>query len=88
MTGRTRPLEPDDAIDRTAVVDALSSLRDTQSVWRPAEITREIAAALPTRLGSTAAELVERAERLASHVVDSLVVDISRPVPDDRPAAS
>jgi conjugative relaxase-like TrwC/TraI family protein len=67
VTGRTRPLEPDGAIDRTAVIDALSSLRDTQSVWRPAEITREIAAALPTRLGSTAAEVVARVDRLASH---------------------
>jgi conjugative relaxase-like TrwC/TraI family protein len=82
VTGRTRPLEPDDTVDRTAVVGALSSLRDTQSVWRPAEITREIVAALPTRLGSTAADLVERAARLASHAVDTLVVDISRPVPD------
>ncbi len=85
VTGRTRPLEPNDAIDRTAVVGALSSLRDTQSVWRPAETTREIAAALPTRVGSTAAELVERADRLASHVVDTLVVDVSRLVPDDVP---
>lgn len=85
VTRRTRPLEADDDLDRTAVVDALSSLRDTQSVWRPAEITREIAAALPTELGSTAAELVARADRLASHAVDSLVVDISRPVPDVVP---
>lgn len=85
MTGRTRSLEPDDAMDRAAVVRALSSLRDTQSVWRPAEVTQEIAAALPTRLGSTAAELVERADRLASHAVDTLVVDVSRPIPDGGP---
>ena len=85
VTDRTRPLEPDDAIDRAAVIDALSSLRDTQSVWRPAEITREVVAALPTRVGSTAAELVERADRLASHAEDTLVVDVSRPVPDGVP---
>lgn len=85
VTGRTQPLEPGAATDRDAVVAALSSLRDTQSVWRPAEITREIAAALPTRLGGTAAEIVERAQRLASHAEDARTVDISRPVPDHVP---
>ncbi len=85
VTGRTQPLEPGAATDRDAVVAALSSLRDTQSVWRPAEITREVAAALPTRLGGTAAETVERAQRLASHAEDALTVDVSRPVPDHVP---
>ena len=82
VTGRTRPIEADATTDRDTVVEALSSLRDTQSTWRPAEITREIAAALPTRLGGTATETVERVQRLASHVEDALSVDISRPVPD------
>lgn len=54
-------------------------------MWRPAEVTREIAAALPTRWGSTAAGLVERSERLASQVVDTQLVDISRPIPDGVP---
>jgi conjugative relaxase-like TrwC/TraI family protein len=85
VTDRIEPLEPDDAMDRTAVADALSSLRDMQSVWRPAEITREIAAVFPTGLGTTAAEIVERAERLASHAEDTLVVDISKPIPDGVP---
>ena len=85
VTGRTRPIEGDAVTDRDTVIAALSSLRDTQSVWRPAEITREIAAALPTRLGGTAAEIVERAQRLASHVEDALTVDISRPVPGHVP---
>jgi conjugative relaxase-like TrwC/TraI family protein len=85
VTGRTRPIEGDAVTDRDTVIAALSSLRDTQSVWRPAEITREIAAALPTRLGGTAGEIVERAQRLASHVEDALTVDISQPVPDHVP---
>jgi conjugative relaxase-like TrwC/TraI family protein len=85
VAGRTRAIEADATTDRDAVVDALSSLRDTQSVWRPAEITREIAAALPTRLGGTATETVDRAQRLASHVEDELTVDISRPVPGNIP---
>ncbi len=85
VTGRARPIEADAATDRDTLIDALSSLRDAQSVWRPAEITREVAAALPTRLGGTAAETVERAQRLASHVEDALSVDISRPVPDHVP---
>jgi conjugative relaxase-like TrwC/TraI family protein len=85
VTDRVEPLEFGDAMDRTVVTDALSSLRDTQSVWRPAEITREIAAALPTGLGASAAEIVERAERLASHTEDTLMVDISKPRPDGVP---
>lgn len=85
VTGRTRPIDADATTDRDTIVGALSSLRDTQSVWRPAEITREIAAALPTSLGGTAAETVEGAQRLASHVEDALTVDISRPVPDHIP---
>lgn len=85
VTGRTRPIEADATTDQETVIEALSSLRDAQSTWRPAEITREIAAALPTRLGGTAAETVERAQRLASHVEDTLTVDISRPVPDHIP---
>jgi len=85
VTGRTKLLEADAATDRDVVVVAFASLRDTESVWRPAEITREIAAALPTRLGGTATETVERAQRLASHVEDALSVDISRPVPDHVP---
>jgi conjugative relaxase-like TrwC/TraI family protein len=85
VTDRTEPLKPDDATDRRVVSDALSSLRDTQSVWRPAEITREIAAALPTGLAATGAEIVERAQRLASHAEDTLMVDISKPIPDGVP---
>lgn len=85
VTGRTRPIEADATTDRDTIVGALSSLRDAQSVWRPAEITREIAAALPTRLGGTATETVERAQHLASHVEDALTVDISRPVPNQVP---
>src|SRR5690606_32281035 len=85
VTARAQPIEGDAVSDRDTVIDALSSLRDTQSVWRPAEIAREIAAALPTRLGGTAGEIVERAQRLASHVEDALSVDISQPVPDHVP---
>jgi conjugative relaxase-like TrwC/TraI family protein len=85
VTGRPSRSNPTRDVDRDAVVAAVSSLRDTQSVWRPAEITREIAAALPTRLGGTAAETVGRAQRLASHGEDTLTVDISRPVPEDVP---
>ncbi|QYG93247.1 relaxase domain-containing protein [Iamia sp. SCSIO 61187] len=85
VTGRARPIEGDAVTDRDTVIAALSSLRDTQSVWRPAEITREIAAALPTRLGGTAGETVGRAQRLASHVEDAISVDVSQPVPDHVP---
>jgi len=85
ITGRSRAIEPDDTLDRKVTADALYSLRDTQSVWRPAEVVREIAANLPTRLGATAAEVVDRCELLASQVEDGVLVDISRPVPAGVP---
>jgi conjugative relaxase-like TrwC/TraI family protein len=85
IIGRSRALEPDDTLDRKVTADALSSLRDTQSVWRPAEVVREIAANLPTRLGATAGEVVDRCERLASQAEDTALVDISRPVPTGVP---
>jgi len=85
LLSKARALDADETTDRAATTAALSQLRDTQSVWRPAEVTREIAAAFPTRLGATAAEVVERVERLASQAEDTLLVDISRPVPDGVP---
>lgn len=85
VTGRALPLEADEATDRTAVATALSSLRDTQSVWRPAEITREIAAAFPTAIGATASEVVAHASQLAADAEVELMVDISRPVPAGVP---
>ena len=41
LLGQVRAIGADDAMDQTAVTEALSQLRDTQSVWRPAEVLRD-----------------------------------------------
>jgi RecA/RadA recombinase len=60
---------------------ALVALGDCQSSWRPAELVRELAAAVPTTLGVGAVELTTALDRVASETAKSRCVDISRPVP-------
>ncbi|MGA9594737.1 MAG: AAA family ATPase, partial [Acidimicrobiia bacterium] len=60
---------------------AIAALGDRQSSWRPAELVRELAAAVPTTVAADAAELTAALDRLADQVADNRCVDISRPVP-------
>ena len=66
--------------DRTAEA-ALESLRKRQSSWRPAELVRELAAAIPTTTVVSSAELTETLDQLAVEIADRSCVDISRPIP-------
>ena len=72
-------------IDRSAaamVVDrAMTTITEGQSTWRPAELVRELAAAVPTTNGVEADRLVEWLDQMAAGVAVSRCVDISRPVP-------
>lgn len=65
----------------TMVAHALESLAGRQSSWRPAELVRELAAAMPTTTTVDSAELMNLLELLADQVVEQRCVDISRPVP-------
>lgn len=59
---------------------ALEALSERQSTWRPAEVTREIAAALPTGLALSAHEITQVAETLRSRVESEFLVDLSCPM--------
>ena len=63
------------------VEQAIASLSESQSSWRPAELTRELARVVPTTVAADAQGLGEFLELLASQTVERRCVDISRPVP-------
>ena len=68
---------------RDQVVDtAVGSLAETQSSWRPAELTREIAAALPSNLAIDPTEIPSIVDSIATWAIRDRCVEISRPVPD------
>lgn len=70
------------SVDRDLLIAGVfDALEAKQSSWRPAEITRELAALLPP-LALPAAEIVELLEQLTAGIVTEYCVDLSRPVPD------
>ena len=79
-TIRRTGLTPDDVSQ--IIVDAMNSLTDKQSTWRPAEIVRELAAAVPARCDSGASVLLPWLDQLAQRVEAELMIDLSAPIPD------
>ncbi|MCP3913848.1 MAG: relaxase domain-containing protein [Actinomycetia bacterium] len=63
------------------MAQAIEALSEKQSSWRPAELTREIAAALPTDAVLDGIDVVELLEGLTDLAINQHCVDISRPVP-------
>src|SRR5437588_650596 len=59
------------------------AVAERQSTWRPAELVRELAAAVPSDVRVSADKLVPWLDDLAAEVIDERLVDLSRPVPDD-----
>ncbi len=74
-----RRLGIDAQMAETMVGQALESLGDRQSTWRPAELVRELAATVPTVVCVDSELLVGFIGQLADHVVANRCVDISRP---------
>jgi conjugative relaxase-like TrwC/TraI family protein len=84
----------DDAVDRTSaralddrtaikmMEQAVAVLSDKQSTWRPAELTREIAAAVPTDVHVDPADITPMLDSLTEIAIRDRCLDISRPVPD------
>jgi conjugative relaxase-like TrwC/TraI family protein len=60
---------------------AMDSIVERQSSWRPTELHREVAAAVPTDLAVGAEPLVEWIEQSAWRLGVSHCVDLSRPIP-------
>ena len=71
----------DGATQARMVAQALHALAERQSTWRPAELVRELAAAVPPDVAVAAGDLVAWLDRLAEGVVADLV-DLSRPIPE------
>jgi conjugative relaxase-like TrwC/TraI family protein len=72
-----------DAATRELVVArALEALADAQSTWRPAELVRELAAAVPTDVAAPAETLDPWLDQVADEVIAERLVDLSRPIPD------
>jgi conjugative relaxase-like TrwC/TraI family protein len=81
---QTRRLETADIGQTVAdrmVESAIGSLGERQSSWRPAELVRELAAAVPTTTALASSDLTATLDRLAVELADSRCVDISRPIP-------
>ncbi len=76
---RERRVRPQD-VDRL-VADAMTALSEQQSTWRPAEVVRALAAAVPTWARFPAEQLVPWLDDLAAEMVSSRMVDLSRPIP-------
>ena len=75
-----------DAVDvDQVVVQALAALAESQSAWRPAELVRELAAAVPTDVAAAAAELAPWLDDLAERTIAERLVELSRPVPPGVP---
>ncbi|HEV2068616.1 MAG TPA: MobF family relaxase, partial [Acidimicrobiales bacterium] len=72
----------DDATAERVVTRALEALADRQSAWRPAELVRDLAAAVPTDIAVPAETLVPWLDALAEGVVAERLIELSPPVPD------
>ncbi len=79
--GRVRARRLDDRLGPEVCGVAIGVLEANQSTWRPAELSREIAAAIPTDIAAEAAEISAFIEHWTDVAVTQLCVDISRPVP-------
>lgn len=73
------PLTPE--VVAKVVTQAIGALEDKQSTWRPAELVREFAAALPATIGHDAGPLVTMLDRLAAQVIAEHCIDLSAPIP-------
>ncbi len=62
------------------VVQAINALTIGQSSWRPAELTRELAASVPTTTAARAGDLRRRLDDLTRGAI-GLCVDLSVPIP-------
>lgn len=78
-----RALDP--ATRELMTARALHELGEKQSTWRPAELVRELAAAVPTDVTMAAEELVPALDAMADEIVAERLIDLSRPIPEGVP---
>jgi len=76
------PHQIDGPVLSKACRQAIEALAEKQSTWRPAELTREIAAAIPTDNTFHAEAMVELLDLMTDSAINEHCVDISRPITD------
>jgi len=81
VTGRIAGRALTDRDWEIACNGAMKELEETQSSWRPAELSREIARQLPSYTLQNSGEFVDRLEAWTQRTIGEQCVDISRPVP-------
>ena len=81
-TGRERGQDLDVPTVDKMIDQAMQTLAEKQSSWRPAELTREIAAAIPTTTVIHPDDIGQVLDTLTNYAVTKRCVDISRPIPD------
>ncbi len=79
------PRELTKAVGEKAIDQAMQTLSEKQSTWRPAELQREIAAAIPTDVALSTGQLGATLDYLTTLAIDTRCVDISRPIPNNTP---
>jgi conjugative relaxase-like TrwC/TraI family protein len=77
---RERRVRPQD-VERI-MTDAMTALTEGQSTWRPAEVVRALAAAVPTWARFPSERLVPWLDDLAAEMTTRRMIDLSRPIPD------
>ena len=82
VVDRVRPRDLQPEVMEATMTRAIAALSEKQSSWRPAEITREIAAALPTDIRLGDVDMVDLLNGLTDLAMKLHCVDISHPVPD------
>ena len=80
-----REMSIDPQMAAVIVDQGLASLVEGQSTWRPAELIREFASAVPTSVATDSGQLTSLVEHLAREAAAERCVDISRPVPAGVP---
>ena len=81
VVGRTRGVRLDRPAMWGVCEEAVLVISEKQSTWRPAELVRELAAVVPTVIGTNAAAIMAWLEQTARELVVSSCVDLSRPIP-------
>jgi conjugative relaxase-like TrwC/TraI family protein len=80
---RGRNLDPGVLTD--TIAKAVTVLAEKQSSWRPAELTRELAAVLPTDVLLGDVDVIDLLDGMTNLAIRQHCVDISRPIPDGAP---
>lgn len=64
---------------------AVEALSERQSTWRAAEITREVARAVPTTFAASAPTVVQWVQDMGEDIESDMIIDLSLPAPREVP---